>query len=190
MRRKLVNEFALIGLGIGAISLQQPASAVVVNVRGDDYDVHVIDTIADDDANLFEKPPWGSMPWWGDEFLAQVFNKRVRDSFDIEQHIGPLTIGPLFAWDAGLVGSGHHTYIGVYSEAFCYAGCQTYHYSFGPYSPVGPPRSDVFPYYWAVASRIVPDAAPGPLPLFGMVAAFGYSRKLRKRIKDSTADMS
>lgn len=26
---------------------------------------------------------------------------------------------------------------------------------------------------------------PGPLPVFGVAAAFGYSRKLRKRIKDS-----
>jgi hypothetical protein len=26
---------------------------------------------------------------------------------------------------------------------------------------------------------------PGPIPLFGVAAAFGYSRKLRKRIKTS-----
>ena len=29
--------------------------------------------------------------------------------------------------------------------------------------------------------------APGPLPLFGAITAFGFSRKLRKRIKDSKA---
>ena len=28
-----------------------------------------------------------------------------------------------------------------------------------------------------------PPSVPGPLPLFGAAAAFGYSRKLRKRIK-------
>lgn len=30
------------------------------------------------------------------------------------------------------------------------------------------------------------ESVPGPLPLFGAAAAFGYSRKLRKRIKGST----
>lgn len=29
------------------------------------------------------------------------------------------------------------------------------------------------------------QSVPGPLPLFGAAAAFGYSRKLRNRIKDS-----
>ena len=31
----------------------------------------------------------------------------------------------------------------------------------------------------------VPGRVPGPLPLLGVGAAFGYSRKLRKRIKTS-----
>jgi hypothetical protein len=35
-------------------------------------------------------------------------------------------------------------------------------------------------YTWAQASLVPP--APGPLPLFGAAAAFGFSRKLRKRI--------
>jgi hypothetical protein len=32
--------------------------------------------------------------------------------------------------------------------------------------------------------------APGPLPLFGAAAAFGFSRKLRKRIKLAPAALS
>jgi len=31
-----------------------------------------------------------------------------------------------------------------------------------------------------------PASAPGPLPIFGAAAAFGFSRKLRKRIKSNT----
>jgi hypothetical protein len=38
---------------------------------------------------------------------------------------------------------------------------------------------------WAYA-----DLVPGPLPLFGVAAAFGFSRKLRKRINDSKAACS
>jgi hypothetical protein len=37
---------------------------------------------------------------------------------------------------------------------------------------------------WAQATLYTaPTAAPGPLPLFGAAAAFGFSRKLRKRIQ-------
>jgi hypothetical protein len=32
---------------------------------------------------------------------------------------------------------------------------------------------------------VVTQAVPGPLPLLGATAAFGYSRKLRKRLKDN-----
>jgi len=38
---------------------------------------------------------------------------------------------------------------------------------------------DTFTY----AQATLYTGAPGPLPLFGAAAAFGYSRKLRKRIK-------
>jgi hypothetical protein len=31
--------------------------------------------------------------------------------------------------------------------------------------------------------QLTPVSSPGPLPLLGVGAAFGYSRKLRKRIK-------
>ena len=37
---------------------------------------------------------------------------------------------------------------------------------------------------------LVNASVPGPLPLFGVAAAFGYSRKLRKRIKSSANPVS
>ncbi|MFM7269843.1 MAG: hypothetical protein ACKOZT_14895 [Cyanobium sp.] len=44
------------------------------------------------------------------------------------------------------------------------------------------PRANV--YTWAQASLCTaPAAVPGPLPLFGAGAAFGFSRRLRKRIQ-------
>ena len=38
--------------------------------------------------------------------------------------------------------------------------------------------------YYAEATPLAAPA-PGPLPLFGAAAAFGFSRKLRKRIKQA-----
>ncbi|MCX5951713.1 MAG: hypothetical protein NT158_11330 [Cyanobacteria bacterium] len=42
-------------------------------------------------------------------------------------------------------------------------------------------------FVWAQATLYSSTAAPvpGPLPAFGAAAAFGFSRKLRKRIKRS-----
>ncbi len=45
---------------------------------------------------------------------------------------------------------------------------------------------------WATSITVSPDpnpgdAVPGPLPLFGAAAAFGYSRKLRRRMKIQSA---
>ncbi|MEY4807973.1 MAG: hypothetical protein RLZZ206_2362 [Cyanobacteriota bacterium] len=41
---------------------------------------------------------------------------------------------------------------------------------------------------YALATAL-PAPAPGPLPLFGAAAAFGFSRKLRKRIQGSRQPM-
>jgi hypothetical protein len=58
----------------------------------------------------------------------------------------------------------------------------------GPDLPVGAAFLDTEPQAssarWAYA-HLAP--VPGPLPLFGAAAAFGFSRKLRKRINDSKA---
>jgi hypothetical protein len=45
-----------------------------------------------------------------------------------------------------------------------------------------PGDSQIFTYAQATLYT-APTAAPGPLPLFGAAAAFGFSHKLRKRIK-------
>lgn len=48
-----------------------------------------------------------------------------------------------------------------------------------------PPESVAF-----VARQQPASSVPGPLPLFGTAAAFGFSRKLRKRIKSSGNSVS
>jgi|GEM_PF-1561336 len=52
-------------------------------------------------------------------------------------------------------------------------------------------NTDVSDARWATATLASPQAAsaPGPLPILGAGAAFGFSRQLRKRIKLAPAAM-
>jgi hypothetical protein len=52
-----------------------------------------------------------------------------------------------------------------------------------PTRPVG------FAYFGPNLNLLQAQAVPGPLPIFGIAAAFGYSRKLRKRIKNSKPEV-
>jgi hypothetical protein len=52
------------------------------------------------------------------------------------------------------------------------------------YGTGGVPFTPNSTYVWLSAEKVPP--VPGPLPALGAAAAFGFSRKLRKRIKGST----
>jgi hypothetical protein len=62
-----------------------PASAITVTVNSIDYDVSFFNTSYLSNSIIFQIPPSGQMPWWGDgtgnlatEFAQQVYN-----------HLGP-----------------------------------------------------------------------------------------------------
>ena len=52
-----------------------------------------------------------------------------------------------------------------------------------------PTRSGGFAYLGPNLNLLQTQAVPGPLPILGTAAAFGYSRKLRKRIKNSKPEV-
>jgi len=54
-----------------------------------------------------------------------------------------------------------------------------------PYTGFGRRGIAEVPYLNSISAP-GPASAPGPLPIFGAAAAFGFSRKLRKRIKSTT----
>jgi hypothetical protein len=58
----------------------------------------------------------------------------------------------------------------------------------GPIVSSGPSFGDTFEPYNSQNWSLTP--VPGPLPLLGVAAAFGYSRKLRKRLKSSKPDVT
>ena len=119
----------------------------------------------------------GVMPWWGgDGTLASQFASAVRSSFSTPNSFdqeNTFSAGPLFAY-AGSTEASFYAYTlsstnpGVNDIIF--SSMTNYIYS--------------SPMTYAQATLYTPPA-PGPLPVLGAGAAFGFSRKLRKRIQES-----
>ena len=118
----------------------------------------------------------GVMPWWGNGTLANEFASAVRSWFstpNLFDQANTFSAGPLFAYDGSTEASFYaytlsSTNPGVNDTIF--SSMTNYIYS--------------NPMTYAQAT-LYTNSAPGPLPLFGAGAAFGFSRKLRKRIQAS-----
>jgi hypothetical protein len=112
--------------------------------------------------DLFQLPPLGKMPWWGSQSNADFFAGEVFDALGEGSTAG---YGPLFAYDydpsiAEVIGS-----LQDLSTP-------------GSFIDDNPAASATVKY--AIANATTP--VPGPLPLFGAAAAFGWSRRLRRRL--------
>ena len=136
-----------------------PAEALVVpvNIGGTNYDITTFEgSYADSSAKFATPANNGLMPWWGDGSLAVLFAQAVGDRLGYPNLSGDDT--PYFAFE--LFGADLNSRL-----------------SNGAYST----SSGSDPYTYAVLAS--PTAVPGPLPLFGAAAAFGVSRRLRRRIQ-------
>jgi hypothetical protein len=164
---------------LAAISLSPgSAQAYVVTVGGVQYDVTTFTGSYDDNTSKFETAANnGVMPWWEDFDLGALFATAVRENLGTPNSYSGNTSGPIFSVEA-FDGD-------VFGQIWCTADCS------GLTNPI--------PTGWLASNSVVyaqatlytaPSAAPGPLPLSGAAAAFGFSRKLRKRIKRSTNAVS
>jgi hypothetical protein len=172
----LVTGLALASIGLTA----GEAHAVVVNVGGQDYDVTTFTGTFLDNISKFQTPANGGvMPWWttgpeGTYATAVQFAAAVGNALGAPNFSDPAE-GPFFAWNQYIYTPDPQTALAaVYWN---------------------PPSSSVtgFNFGWAdswvyaQATLLTSPAAPvpGPLPALGAAAAFGFSRKLRKRINRS-----
>ena len=162
-----------VALAMGVLTAGQ-ARAVVVNVDGKDWDVTTFAGGYYENSSKFETPANGGvMPWWNNINLAGKFTAAVSSSLGDE--------GPYFAFETDPTAFGG---VGVINQLI--------YNSSHPMTIFGAGKAGIGPGYgghsaWAQATPYAsPAAVPGPLPLFGVAAAFGYSRKLRQRIKCST----
>jgi hypothetical protein len=154
---------------LAAISLSPgSAQAYVVTVGGLTYDVTTFTGTPNNNSSKFATAANGGvMPWWSSSSLAGQFALAVGAGLGLNTpgcgSVCPF-YGPLFA----------------YSQP---GNFYTYYYdSRTPSTAQFNSVPGTLTKQYAQATLTV-SPAPGPLPLFGAAAAFGFSRKLRKRIK-------
>jgi hypothetical protein len=143
-----------------------PASAVTVRIGTIDYDVTVFTGSYDNNNSLFQTAPLGQMPWWGDTSgdLASLFAQQVYDQLGN----GPTSgYGPVFAYDLDM-----GDVLGI-SQSLT-----------NPLSQLDETLAPNASVAYAIARPLLPPSTPvpGPLPVFGAMAAFGWSRRIRRRI--------
>jgi hypothetical protein len=156
------------------------ARAYVVNIGGQDYDVTTFTGSYNDHKSKFAQTPGGVMPWWGDSSLATQFSNALGYSLGAPNSIETLSadspkninVGPYFAYNSIV---DKITFLLSDTAA-------TYHPNTSPLIFSVDLNSSVT---WAQVAPKTPTV-PGPVPVIGAFAAFGFSRKLRKRIKLST----
>ena len=158
------------------------AQAYVVTLGGVQYDVTTFTGTYNDNISKFKTAANGGvMPWWNNRTLAMSFATAVGTNLGYP-NFG--VAGPFFGYqfetidpcaDANPEEGGSCPSEQVRSIYRSNNGAYITNDSFADNSRT-----------WAQASLYTapaPAPVPGPLPLFGAAAAFGFSRKLRKRIK-------
>jgi len=163
---------------VGALSAGQ-AQALVVNVPGYGYwDVTTFLGSYYNNTLQFALPANGGvMPWWGSQTAAEAFANAVRNqlppSINCDTCVPPTTGGPFF---------GYGTDVPSQPIQYSYFQYPTSNPELG--GAVSTYQPGFFVSVWAKAAPAA-STVPGPLPALGAAAAFGFSRKLRKRLKAS-----
>jgi hypothetical protein len=170
----------LAGISILNSSAAHAVPTKTVNIGGQFYEVTYTNSPIAYVGNqaLFQTPAnGGSMPWWGSASLSQEFASAVAASLGVINDLtgsGEAQVGPTFP--------------------YYYSGPLSAYFWYQPSLSVISDQdnndfiSDADALFYATASAVPgsPSAAPGPLPLFGAAAAFGMSRRLRKRLRDAS----
>jgi hypothetical protein len=137
-----------------------------------------------------------TMPWWLQSNLAGEFATKVGAAFgspnsfpggNNSPNFTDQNRGPYFAFadDSNDDEENGPLSPATYSDSYWWSNGG----NVGSSNPVSTIITASLNRTWAVAvlNNNNNTPVPGPLPVFGAAAAFGFSRKLRKRIKDSKA---
>jgi hypothetical protein len=127
------------------------------------------------------------MPWFGNQSLATRFASAVGAGLGLTPGIVLPGVGPLFAASTGNLP--FITSPVINNSLYYQVGAISGTYPFSPLPPLTVPQSGslsaLVPY--AVAREVIAQSVPAPCRCSGPGAAFGFSRRLRSRIRRSTA---
>jgi hypothetical protein len=168
MRFKKLFSFTVAASSVALCLVPNSAEAVSVTVNGTTYDVNTFaGTYNANTAKFNTLANNGLMPWWGNESLAQQFATAVGASLGT-----PVSgiYGPNFAH--AIQNAGFAVYVN--GKVFDPSNSSVYSLSF---------TTNESGTYATATLAPPPAGVPGPLPLFGAAAAFGLSRRLRRRIQ-------
>ena len=179
MARPKVALMAVVGVTALATAFPLQVQAIDVVVNGTTYDVTIFPGSFNNNQAKFNTPSNGVMPWFGNEGLAAQFALALGTSLGpvginrITYPTGSVNYSDLFATQIVTLPSGS---VNVFGQALASNLVAASFFTNG-----------VIPRYWAQAVAKLPakaaSAVPGPLPLIGMAFAYGYSRKVRSRIR-------
>jgi len=171
---------------LAAISLSpDSAQALVVTVGGLQYDVTTFTGTYDANTSKFAPPAAGGvMPWVNNLTLADQFASAVQGMLGFPNDCSSSPWSVICNREPGLMPPSRKDGP-LFFKLFYPDNTQIWHVQWksnaNSRDEVGIVlRTDTVT--WAQATPYTPPV-PGPLPLFGAAAAFGFSRKLRKRIK-------
>ena len=172
------------------------AQALVVTVNGQNWNVTTFTGSYNSLTSKFQTPiNGGVMPWWGNVTVANSFATAINTSLGMGNGNGGNSAGNLamsLFFATSLTSGGTFCTPNPSCVAFRYWDSRGF--VNGSSSMGGIPSGNTIdpsynsgtgPILWAQADLIT-DPAPGPRPALGAAAAFGFSRKLRKRINAGT----
>ena len=158
LRHVLSAGVACVGIGFALHGGDARALTVSVSVGGNTYNLTTLSGAYSGNVSLLQ-----SQDWWGNSSLANQLATAVGGQLGAPNNAS--SFGPMFAYEYD---SGYDFVVGpTYNTALSQVA--TDYYSGGQLTG------------FAIASS--PSQVPGPLPLFGAMAGYGMSRRLRARIK-------
>jgi hypothetical protein len=166
-----IHVLAFVGACLLPLASPLAAQAVTINLSGTNYEVFFTATSYNANPDLFGVAPAGQMPWWGNVSLASSFAAEVYDR--LGENVYQTSFGPVFAYGYSPAGSGE-----VYGLAQSTQDIDD-QLDLGSATPLA--ANSTYSYAYAKANTLVD--VPGPMPLFGAAAAFGWSRRLRRRLR-------
>jgi hypothetical protein len=162
-------------LSLAALTLAlspSAAHAVVVSVAGNTYDITTETTSYLSSPSLFQLPPAGRMPWWGDGTgaSASTFAQVVYNQLGAGPTPG---YSPMFVYE--ISGGNLNAILQNLSD---------------PLSQLDDIFADNLTVAFAVATPVSTPVStasvPAPLPLAALATAAAWSRRLRRRIHSAS----